>query len=96
MDMKTDWTVSVYKKDRRTKAGERFVAKYPFSGMTRDTVERELRELTQQLYPQKDGWRFDVRERYITVKNLMTGKDVQIEADTPWSCRPDSEAYWSM
>jgi hypothetical protein len=93
---KKDWTVAVYKADKRCKAGERFVAKYPFSGMTRETVERELRELTAQLYPKKDGWRFDVQERYMTVKNLMTGKDVQIEADTPWCCNPASETYWSM
>ena len=32
----------------------------------------------------------------IWVKNLMTGKPHQIRADTPWSCRPDSETYWSM
>ena len=31
-----------------------------------------------------------------TVKNLMTGKLVQIEADTPWCCNPASETYWSM
>jgi len=30
----------------------------------------------------------------ITVKNLMTGKDVEIDADTPWSCRVDSESFW--
>jgi len=93
---KKDWTVAVYKADKRCKAGERFVAKYPFSGMDREAVERELRELTAQLYPKKDGWRFDVQERYVTVKNLMTGKDVQIEADTPWCCNPASETYWSM
>lgn len=31
----------------------------------------------------------------ITVTNLMTGKEQTIRADTPWSCRPDSESYWS-
>lgn len=31
----------------------------------------------------------------ITVKNLMTGLPVTIRADTPWSCRPDSESFWS-
>jgi hypothetical protein len=31
----------------------------------------------------------------ITVKNMMTGKAVEIDADTPWACRVDSEAYWS-
>lgn len=32
----------------------------------------------------------------ITVKNLMSGKPVTIDADTPWCCNPASEAYWSM
>jgi hypothetical protein len=93
---KQDWTVAVYKADKRCKAGERFVAKYPFSGMDRATVERELQALTAQLYPAKSGWRFDVQERYMTVKSLMTGEDVQISADTPWCCNPASETYWSM
>ena len=31
-----------------------------------------------------------------TVKNLMTGQDVQIPADTPYCCDPSSERYWSM
>jgi hypothetical protein len=34
-------------------------------------------------------------DEYITVKSLMTGEPVVIPADTPWCCRPDSEAYWS-
>ena len=32
----------------------------------------------------------------ITVKNLMTGQPVEIDADTPWCCNPASESYWSM
>lgn len=94
---KTDWIVSVYKKDRRTRAGERFVTKYPFSGMDRATVERELRELAVQLYPKASGWRFDVQERYATVRNLMTGADVRIEAsERGGPCDPSMERYWSM
>jgi hypothetical protein len=31
-----------------------------------------------------------------TVKNLMTGKDVEIPVNTPWCCNPASETYWSM
>lgn len=31
----------------------------------------------------------------IRVKNIMTGAEVEIDSDTPWACRPDSEAYWS-
>jgi hypothetical protein len=95
--MKTDWTVAVYKRDRRTKAGERFVARYPFSGMDRAAVERELRELTAQLYREADGWRFDVQERWATVRNLMTGAEVQIPAeDRGGACDPSMERYWSM
>lgn len=60
---KQDWIVSVYKKDKRCKSGERFVAKYPFSGMDRDAVLRELRELAFDLYPVIQGWRFDVQPR---------------------------------
>jgi hypothetical protein len=52
----------------------------------------------------KAGWSTNdldivARETYrapgrITVKNLMTGKLVEIDADTPWACRVDSEAFW--
>lgn len=94
--MKQNWIVTVYKRDRRTKSGERFVNSYPFSGMDRDTVERELTALSQQLYPKKDGWRFDVKPATKIVKNLMTGQDIEIAADTPLCCDPSSETYWSM
>jgi hypothetical protein len=94
--MKQDWIVSVYKADKRTKTGERFVSKYPFKGMDSDTVARELRELAVALYPQKDGWRFDVQPVTKIVKNLMTGKEFEIASDTPWCCNPASETYWSM
>jgi hypothetical protein len=30
------------------------------------------------------------------VKNLMTGKDIEILASTPYVCNPAMEAYWSM
>jgi hypothetical protein len=52
----------------------------------------------------KAGWSEDqlnivARDTYvapkITVRNMMTGKAVEIDADTPWACRVDSEAYWS-
>lgn len=31
-----------------------------------------------------------------TVKNLLTGKDIDIPLDTPLCCDPSSETYWSM
>jgi hypothetical protein len=94
--MKQDWTVTVWKRDRRTKTGERFVNRYPFSGMDRAAVERELLGLAQQLYPKVEGWRFEVHPATKVVKNLMTGAAVEIAYDTPRSCDPSSELYWSM
>lgn len=31
-----------------------------------------------------------------TVKNLISGKDVVIDSNTPNYCDPSSETYWSM
>jgi hypothetical protein len=31
-----------------------------------------------------------------TVKNLMSGKEIQIDSDTPHCCNPATETYWSM
>jgi hypothetical protein len=31
-----------------------------------------------------------------TVKNLMTGQDIEIAEDTPYCCDPSTERYWSM
>lgn len=31
-----------------------------------------------------------------TVRNLMSGKEIEIAADTPLCCDPSSETYWSM
>ena len=35
-------------------------------------------------------------EKTTTVKNLMSGKDVVQSVNTPRSCDPSSELYWSM
>jgi len=35
-------------------------------------------------------------EQMVTRKNMMTGKDYQESINTPISCSPASETYWSM
>lgn len=35
-------------------------------------------------------------EKKKTVKNLISGEDVEISVNTPRCCDPSSEAYWSM
>lgn len=93
-----NWIIRVYKADRRTKTGERFINAYPLSGVHMDqaAVEREIRELTAQLYPAAEGWRIAAEPATKTVRNLMTGQLVEIAADTPHCCDPSSETYWTM
>ena len=37
----------------------------------------------------------NISVKRIKVTNLMTGREVEIDANTPRNCRPDSESYWS-
>jgi hypothetical protein len=41
-------------------------------------------------------WFHDFIEKTRVVKNLMTGAEVRIRANTPRSCDPSTELYWSM
>ena len=101
---KQDYTMRIYKADKRltrvskygsrNQIGWRCVGTYEFAGRTEAGMEREVREL-RHLYPAPQ-FQFEYEPAYKTVKNLMTGKDVQIAADTPWCCNPASETYWSM
>ena len=91
---KCDYTLYIYKTDKRYKAGERPVS----TTIWRDRTEESMRQETINLgdtYPSAQGYRFEYFPTQITVKNLMTGEDVQIDRDTPWSCNPASESYWS-
>lgn len=93
--MKQTWTMYIYKRDRRTKTGERLFNTSVWTDRTLEGMEREMRELARDLYPGTD-WRFEFVPTFKTVKNLMTGEDVVIPHDTPRSCDPSSELYWSM
>ena len=42
-----------------------------------------------------DMFRIEYAPKYKTVKNLMSGQEVEIAADTPLCCDPSSETYWS-
>ena len=91
---KQDFTMRIYKVDKRTKTGERIVSTTVWPGHDDAGMRRECANLFS-LYPAKQGYRFEYNATYMTVKNLMTGADISIPADTPWSCNPASEAYWS-
>jgi hypothetical protein len=93
---KTNYTMYIYKADRRTKSGERLVSTTVWQHRDEAEMRREVRELQYELYPARLGFRFEFHPTMRTVKNLMTGRDIEIDRDTPWSCNPASETYWSM
>jgi hypothetical protein len=94
--MKQDYTMYIYKLDRRCKTGERLFSTTVWTGRDEAGMKREVTELLLSGLYTVDKFRFDYQPKMKTVKNLMTGKDVEIDSDTPWCCNPASETYWSM
>jgi hypothetical protein len=93
-NMKQNWTMYIYKADRRTKTGERLFSTTVWPDRDEATMDREVRELAY-LYP-LNQFRIEFCPTTKTVRNLMTGELVEIPHDTPRSCDPSSELYWSM
>jgi hypothetical protein len=94
--MKQDYTMYIYKLDRRCKTGERLFSTTVWAERDEAGMDREVAELLLSGLYTVDKFRFEYFPKMVTVKNLMTGADVQIDRDTPWSCNPASESYWSM
>ena len=91
-----DWTLTVFKRDLRYKGGVRKVNEYRYNDWTQAQMAAEVADLRSTLYRVADGWQLEFCASWVTVKNLMTGADVTIAADTPLCCDPSSETYWSM
>ena len=89
---KQDFTLYAYKTDKRTKSGEKLVS----TRVIKDTDEQTMKAIVVVGLTMNPKFRFEYFPTMVTVKNLMTGKDIQIDRDTPWSCNPASESYWSM
>jgi len=88
------YTLEIYKRDRRTKSGERFVGKRDYE---LEDPESLLREIDQpgSLYSTANGYRFNIVETMVTRTNAMTGKNFQERYDTCFYTSPSSETYWS-
>ena len=90
MSKMIEYTLEIYKTDKRTKEGKRLVAKQDFAPTTKDYIAL-VAESKRKL-----GFIVEVFETYVTRKNLMAGKEFQERYDTPYFCSPSSESYWSM
>jgi hypothetical protein len=94
--MKQNWTMYIWKLDRRTKRGERLYSTTVWRDRDAATIDREVQELFLIGLYTVDKFRVEVVPTTKTVRNLMTGQDVVIAHDTPRSCDPSSEQFWSM
>ena len=83
-----DYTVEIYKLDRRMKEGRRLVRKVDLVDVTLDQVER--------MYPVQPKYVREIHETYVTRRNLIGGAEFRERYDTPYYCSPASESYWSM
>ena len=90
MSKLTAYTLEVYKKDRRIKAGRRLVEKHDYAPVTRAYIDTLVEKLTVP------GITVELYETFVTKKNLIGGKEFTERYDTPHYCSPSSESYWSM
>lgn len=93
MSKLTEYTLEIYKADKRTKEGRRLYAKEDFAPVTEAYINA-VAEGKRKL-----GFIVDVYETYVTKKSLDVGygsREFQERYDTPYYCSPSSESYWSM
>jgi len=94
--MKVNHTLYIYKADKRTKSGERLLSTTVWQNRDAAEMAREVRELQYDTWPVSQGYRIEFVPTMKTVTNLMSGVEISIPHDTPRSCDPSSELYWSM
>jgi hypothetical protein len=90
MSKQVEYTLEIYKIDKRTKEGKRLYAKQDFAPSTKDYINIVAEN------KRKLGFIVEVFETYVVEKNLMTGKEFKERYDTPYFCSPSSESFWSM
>jgi hypothetical protein len=85
------YTVEVFKKDKRTKSGERLVHKADYDTNDLSTLAHTVKHTWRVGH----GFRAEIYETYVYRTNLMSGQTFKERYDTPYHCSPASETYWS-
>ena len=84
----------VYHKDTTIILAESELLRTAKSALTRRVNKGEVERID---YAISDGVTFYAEiERVYTKQNLMSGKDIQVRANTPCYMDPSCESYWSM
>ena len=85
-----EYTLEIYKSDRRMKEGRRLICKTEYAESTVAYISA-VAESKRKL-----GFIVEIFETWIEKKNLMTGKTFMEKYDTPYYCSPASESYYSF
>jgi hypothetical protein len=88
-DMK-EYTLELYKADKRTKEGRRLYSKEEYAESTEAYINA-VADGKRRL-----GFIVEVHETWVTRTNMMGGREYRERYDTPNYCSPSSESYWSM
>lgn len=90
MSAMKEYTLEIFKTDRRVKGGYRLVEKRDFAPTTKNAIDAIAGKFQDQ------GFIVKIFETFVTKKNLLSGVEFQERYDTPYYCSPSSETYWSM
>jgi hypothetical protein len=90
MSKLTEYTLEIYKTDRRTKTGTILVEVKDFEAVTEAYIDTVVDQYTSE------GFIVKKFQTYVTKTNLIGGKTFTERYDTPSFCSPSSESYWSM
>ena len=90
MSKLTEYTLEIYKTDKRTKTGTLLVDVKDFEAVTEAYIDTVVNDYASNGYIVKKF------QTYVTKTNLIGGKTFTERYDTPSFCSPSSESYWSM
>jgi hypothetical protein len=82
-----DWTVEVYKVDRRFKEGRVRVETVDYADKSRDFVSA--------MNPPVPGYEIEIYETWVARKSALDGTPFRERYDVPFTASPRSESYWS-
>jgi hypothetical protein len=82
-----DYTVETYRLDKRVAGGLKLVSKVDYTNTDLSAVE--------SANPRGPRKIVKIFETYVTRTNYMSKTQFQERYDTPWTCSPASETYWS-
>ena len=85
------FTVEIYKKDARTKRGERLVHKADHDTDNLSMLEHSVKHT----WLKSQGYRFEIHQTMVRRRSIH-GQEFEERYDTPHFCSPSSESYWSM